>query len=94
MNAVSSVIAILFPGVRTSDIANGSTEHGVHILLKEQYDPQKNYARFQRNLNPVIAEESIGLLFIFSDGTNMIAQDRRGVQKVMKRVNELHGCVL
>ena len=52
MNAVatSAAIAILFPGVRSTDISNGAKEHGVDILIKEQYDPQKNYARYQKSL--------------------------------------------
>lgn len=91
---MNSAIAILFPGVRASDLVNGAQQHDVHILLKEQYDPQKNYARYQKNLSPIVTGTGIGLMFIFSDGTSMLANSRKEINKVMKRVVEVHGCVL
>ena len=94
MNAASTAaIAVLFPGVRSSDIVNGAKEHGVNILIKELYDPQKNYARYQKNLSPVVTGTGIGLMFVFSDGSSMIANDRRDINNVMKKVSQVHGCV-
>jgi hypothetical protein len=95
MNAASmAAIAILFPGVRTADIVNGAKEHGVNVLIKEIYDPRKNYARYQKNLGPVVTGVDIGLMFVFSDGTSMLATDRRDINNVMKKVNQVNGCVL
>ncbi|MCB0699122.1 MAG: hypothetical protein H6551_13435 [Chitinophagales bacterium] len=94
MNTVSSAIAVLFPGVRTSDIVNAANTNGVSVLLKEPYDPQKNYHRFHKNLRPVISDDGIGLLFIFSDGSSMYGFDRRSISKIMNKVTELQGCVL
>lgn len=94
MNAASAAIAILFPGVRTSDIVNGAKQHGVSILIKELYDPQKNYARYQKNLSPVVTGTGISLMFVFSDGSSMVANDRRDINTIMKKVTEIHGCVL
>lgn len=91
---MNSAIAILFPGVRSSDLVNGAKQHDVHILLKEQYDPQKNYARYQKNLSPIVTGTGISLMFVFSDGSSMLANSRKDVNKVMKRVVEVHGCVL
>lgn len=94
MNAASTAaIAVLFPGVRSSDIVNGAKEHGVNILIKELYDPQKNYARYQKNLSPVVTGTGIGLMFVFSDGSTMIANDRKDINNVMKKVSQVHGCV-
>lgn len=95
MNAATSAaaIAILFPGVRTSDIVNGAREHGVSILIKEIYDPQKNYARYQKNLSPVVTGADIGLMFVFSDGSSMLANDRRDINNIMKKVSMVNGCV-
>lgn len=94
MNAASTAaIAVLFPGVRSSDIVNGAKEHGVSILIKELYDPQKNYARYQKNLSPVVTGTGIGLMFVFSDGSTMIANDRKDINNVMKKVSQVHGCV-
>lgn len=93
MNAAAAAIAILFPGVRTSDIMNGAKQHGVNILVKEQYDPQKNYARYQKNLSPIVTGAGIGLMFVFSDGSTMIANDRKDINSIMKKVSEVHGCV-
>lgn len=95
MNAASTAaaIAVLFPGVRSSDIVNGAKEHGVNILVKELYDPQKNYARYQKNLSPVVTGTGIGLMFVFSDGSSMIANDRKDINNVMKKVSQVHGCV-
>ena len=86
MNAASAAIAILFPGVRTSDIVNGAKQYGVSILIKELYDPQKNYARYQKNLSPVVTGSGISLMFVFSDGSSMIANDRRYINTIMKNV--------
>lgn len=93
MNAAQAAIAILFPGVRAADLVNGSKEHNVNILIKEQYDPQKNYARYQKNLSPVVTGTGISLMFVFSDGSSMLASDRKGINKVMKKIVEVHGCV-
>ena len=94
MSAVSSAIAVLFPGVRTSDIVNAVSEHKIQILLKEPFDPSKNYARFQKNISPTTSGSNIGMLFLFSDGTYELAGDRRSINKVLKRVSEMHGCIL
>lgn len=96
MNALASSIAIMFPGVRATDIVNATVEHRTSVLIKEQYDPQKNYARFLKNINAGQSEEAnnINLLFIFSDGSNMLATDRRSVNTIMKKVTEIHGCIL
>lgn len=95
MNAVTtSAIAILFPGVRTSDILNGARQFGVNILIKELYDPTKNYARLQKNLSPIVSGAEIGLMFVFSDGTSMLAADKKDLNTIMKRVTEMHGCIL
>lgn len=94
MSNTSSAIAVLFPGVRSSDITNASVEHNVQVLMKEQYDPQKNYHRFHKNIKPVASDKSIALLFIFSDGSNMIADDRRTISKVLKKIVELSGVIL
>ncbi|MCB0697015.1 MAG: hypothetical protein KDC07_06605 [Chitinophagaceae bacterium] len=91
---MNTAIAILFPGVRTSDILNGAREHDVNILIKEQYDPQKNYARYQKNLSPVVTGDGISLMFVFSDGSSMLASERRDINQVMKKIGEVHGCVL
>lgn len=95
MNAASTAaIAILFPGVRSSDIVNGAKEHRVNVLVKEPFDPSKNYARYQKNLSPVISGAEIGLMFVFSDGSSMIANDRKDLNSIMKKVHEVNGCVL
>lgn len=93
MNAAKAAIAIMFPGVRTSDIANGSKEHNVSVLVKEQYDPRKNYARYVKHLSPVVTGSGISLMFCFSDGSSMLASDRKDVNKVLKKIVEVHGCV-
>lgn len=92
--AATAAIAILFPGVRTADIMNGAKEHGVNVLIKEPFDPQKNYARYQKNLSPVVTGADIGLMFIFSDGSSMIANDRKDINVIMKKVQEVNGCIL
>lgn len=96
MNAVatSAAIAILFPGVRSTDISNGAKEHGVDILIKEQYDPQKNYARYQKSLGPVVTGTGISLMFVFSDGSSMLATDRKDINNIMKKITEVSGCIL
>lgn len=96
MNAVatSAAIAVLFPGVRSADISNGAKEHGVSILVKELYDPQKNYARYQKSLGPIVTGTGIGLMFVFSDGTSMLATERKDINNIMKKITEVSGCVL
>lgn len=93
MNAATAAIAIMFPGVRASDIVKGSKDHNVNILVKEQYDPRKNYARYVKTLSPIVTGSGISLLFCFSDGSTMLASDRKDVNKVSKKIVEVHGCV-
>ncbi len=96
MNAIASSIAVMFPGVRAKDIVDATVEHRTSVLIKEQYDPQKNYARYLKNINTGNESETVGinLLFIFSDGSSMVATDRRSISKIMKKVGEIHGCIL
>lgn len=92
MSELTAAIAIMFPGVRAADLKKAAKEYNANILLKEQYDPRKNYARQLKQLSPIVSGADISLIFIFSDGSSMIAANRRDINKVMKRIVEVHGC--
>lgn len=88
-----TAIAVLFPGVWSSHVSNASEQHGVQVLIKEQYNPQKNYQNMYNSIK-ALAAGSMALLFVFSDGSNMIAKDAKGIAQVLKRIVERQGIIL
>ena len=86
MNTVNNAVAILFPGVNTTDVVNASIVHEAHILIKEQYTPAKDYTRFFRRSKRIISGDHMNLLFIFSDGTSSMVKDMETLKKALKKV--------
>jgi hypothetical protein len=94
MPNVQSTVAVLFPGVNTTDIVNASTRHNTQIVIKEQFDAEKDYSRFFKRSRRVITTAQMNLLFIFSDGTSVMAQDRTSLKNALLKVDEENGCFM
>ncbi|MBL7682821.1 MAG: hypothetical protein JNK00_05635 [Flavipsychrobacter sp.] len=86
MNAVNNAVAVLFPGVNTTDIQSAATAHHASILVKEPYNEQKDYTKFFKRSKRVITTDSMNLLFIFSDGESLMVKDVNALKKALKRV--------
>jgi hypothetical protein len=94
MPNVQSTVAVLFPGVNTTDIVNASARHNTQIVIKEQFDAEKDYSRFFKRSRRVITSAQMNLLFIFSDGTSVMAQDRTSLKNALLKVDEENGCFM
>lgn len=86
MNAIKNAVAILFPGVNTTDIQVAASVHEANILVREPYNEQKDYTKFFKRSKRVITTDSMNLLFIFSDGESLMVKDANTLKKALKRV--------
>jgi hypothetical protein len=86
MNALKNAVAILFPGVNTTDIQVAASVHEANILVREPYNEQKDYTKFFKRSKRVITTDSMNLLFIFSDGESVMVKDANALKKALKRV--------
>ncbi len=86
---VKSAIAVLFPGVRTTDVVNASIEHEVHVLMKEPYNPRKDYSIFTKPARREVVKEGINLLFVFSDGSSVLAKDEDTMEEALGRMSSM-----
>ena len=86
MNALKNAVAILFPGVNTTDIQVAASVHEANILVREPYNEQKDYTKFFKRSKRVITTDSMNLLFIFSDGESLMVKDANALKKALKRV--------
>ncbi len=92
---MQSAIAIIFPGVDIPEIERASSSHEVNILLKEHYNPQKNYKALVKP--PKRFAESIGqvnLLFIFPDETSVLISTPEGLKKIQRQIDRMSHMVL
>ncbi len=78
-------IAIVFPGAGVAEIVKGATYNGVHIIDKEDYDPQKDYAAYHAAYEPYIEGKRILLLFVFPDGQSMLATDEMQLTSAVEK---------
>ena len=91
INAASAV-AVLFPGVNTTDIQKASSKYDAQIVVKEPFNAEKDYSKFFKRSRRVITSAQMNLLFIFSDGSAMLAQDRTSLKNALQKVDEVNGC--
>lgn len=85
MNTVTNAVAVLFPGVNTTDVVNASIIHEAHILIKEQYNSSKDYTKFFKRSKRVIQGSDMNLLFIFTDGSSYMVKDADMLKKALKK---------
>jgi hypothetical protein len=86
MMNIKSAIAVLFPGVRTTDVVNASMEHEVHVLMKEPYNPRKDYTLFTRPSRREVVKDGVTLLFVFSDGSSVLACNEDSMDEAQSRI--------
>ena len=75
MSELNFAIAIVFPGAGVANIVKAATLHGVHIIDKEEYDAGKDYTSFFSSYEPYMNGSRLLLLFIYSDGNSILAED-------------------
>lgn len=85
MNALSNAVAVVFPGVNSTDIQVAASAHAANILVREPYDEQKDYTRFFKRSKRIITNDSMNLLFIFNDGEAVMVKDLNELKKALKR---------
>ncbi len=85
MNALNNAVAVVFPGVNSTDIQVAATAHAANILVREPYNEQKDYTKFFKRSKRVITTDSMNLLFIFSDGEAAMVKDVNELKKALKR---------
>lgn len=87
---MQSAIAILFPGVDIPEIEKASASHDVSILLKEHYNPNKNYKALTKPPKRYAATVgNVHLLFIFSDGTSLMVNNTDDLKKVQRQIDRM-----
>lgn len=85
MNALNNAVAVVFPGVNSTDIQVAASAHAANILVREPYDEQKDYTRFFKRSKRVITTDNMNLLFIFNDGEAVMVKDVNELKKALKR---------
>jgi hypothetical protein len=86
MNAFNNAVAVIFPGVSSTDIQVAAAAHEANILVREPYSEQKDYTKFFKRSKRVITNDSMNLLFIFGDGEAVMVKDVNTLKKALKRV--------
>jgi hypothetical protein len=85
MNVANNAVAVVFPGVNVSDVVNASIAHAAHVLIKEPYNPSKDYTKFFKRSRRVITNDLMNLLFIYPDGTSVMVQDTVALKNALKK---------
>ncbi len=85
MNALNNAVAVVFPGVNSTDIQVAASAHAANILVREPYDEQKDYTRFFKRSKRIITNDSMNLIFIFNDGEAVMVKDLNELKKALKR---------
>lgn len=86
-----NTVAVLFPGVDNSAIANASKEHHAEISKTEIFSLQKDYTRYFKPSWHIFHQDDVNLLFVFADGTSQLVTDTDGLQAAMQKVTDLQG---
>ena len=82
-------LAIVFPGSDTADVVAAAVRHHVHIVDKEAYDPRKDYVAVSKKYEPYINGSRILLMFVFSEGQSVLADDDRNLDMAVGRIREM-----
>lgn len=85
MNALNNAVAVVFPGVNSTDIQVAASAHAANILVREPYNEQKDYTKFFKRSKRVITTDNMNLLFIFNDGEAVMVKDVNELKKALKR---------
>ena len=91
MNVTNNAVAVVFPGVNVTDVVNASIAHETQVLIKEPYNPLKDYTKFFKRSRRVITTGLMNLLFIYPDGTSVMVQDTVSLKNALKKAAVANG---
>jgi hypothetical protein len=86
LSLLEFAVAIVFPGVGAADIVAAAIKHEVHVIDKEEYAPQKDYAAYHATYEPYVNGSRIMLLFVFTGGFSVLADNPQNLEKAMERI--------
>ncbi|MBN9481720.1 MAG: hypothetical protein BGO70_04565 [Bacteroidetes bacterium 43-93] len=91
MNALTNAVAVVFPGVDTTDVVNASVTHTANVLIKEPFNPSKDYTKFFKRSRKLITTDLMNLLFIYPDGSSVMVQDLVALKNALKKAAIANG---
>jgi hypothetical protein len=89
MTPTQFAVVIVFPGTQLSGVISAALAHNVHIIDKEAYKPGKDYAAMSRSYEPYINGSRILLLFVFSEGLAILANNEANLNMAVVRIREI-----
>lgn len=88
MTDLHFAIAIVLPGAEVADIVKAATFNGVHIIDKETYDAEKDYASFISAYEPYTNGSRILLLFVFPGAQSMLVADDAQLLQALEKCRD------
>lgn len=82
-------LAIVFPGTDNADVVSSAVRHHVHVVDKEHFDVDKDYAAQAASYEPYINSSRIMLLFVFPEGNTVLADNESNLQRALLRIREM-----
>jgi hypothetical protein len=82
-------LAIVFPGTGNMDVVTAAVRHHVHVVDKEVFDAKKDYAAESKRYEPYINGSRILLLFIFQEGTSILADTENNLDIAIRHIQEI-----
>ncbi|RYE25463.1 MAG: hypothetical protein EOP51_04050 [Sphingobacteriales bacterium] len=87
-------VAIVFPNVDVKDIVTAAVKSEVHIIDKENYDPEKDYIAYSKSYEPYVNGSKILLLFIFPEGHYTLADTEDHLVEAAEKIKALQQTAL
>ncbi|WP_276135025.1 hypothetical protein [Polluticoccus soli] len=82
-------LAIVFPGADNGDVVKAAIRHYVHVIDKEDFIADKDYAAQAASYQPYTNGSRIMLLFIFSEGNTVLADNETNLQRALLWIREM-----
>lgn len=87
-------VAIVFPEAGVKDIVSAATKCNVHIIDKEDYDPDKDYIAYSASYEPYVLDNKILLLFIFPHEEYILTDTEDHLMEAAMKISELRQSAL
>ena len=87
-------VAIVFPNASVKDIVSAALKSDVHIIDKENYNPEKDYLAYSASYEPYVSGSKILLLFIFAEGQYILTDTEDHLMEAAAKISELRQSAL
>ncbi len=87
-------VAIVFPEAGVKDIVSSAMKSNVHIIDKENYDPDKDYIAYSASYEPYVNGSKILLLFIFPQEEYILADTEDHLMEAATKISQLRQSAL